>query len=442
MDIQINNHPLNGNLAAISSKSDAHRAIWLAALADQRTTLQLGQLSQDIEASLSCIEALGCQVIHQNNNQTYQIQPRVNPLKGPFLVGESGTTLRFLLPILASQITSKQEIEIVRQGSLITRTNLPYRQLFQVHGLNWREEGSSIWISGQLTAGHYHLTGDVSSQFVSGLLLALGNLKEASKLTLTSPLESAAYVEMTRHSMQLFGQTIDYHPLSRTYQIPGGGYQACHYIVEGDWSNALFFLVGGAQINNLSTKSLQADRQALAYLQELGYQIPSDFALKNQNPAHIISGSDLNTKLGGLRLTFKPNPTNQNKELTIDARQLPDAIPILSLAAARQARPTRILNGQRLRLKESDRIESTLALLRALSVEVETETQGFLIRGGSSLQGGAINSYQDHRIAMTAAIAGSLAQGPVTIHDAECVAKSYPHFFQDFKKLGGIYHVL
>ncbi|MGF3141448.1 3-phosphoshikimate 1-carboxyvinyltransferase [Facklamia sp. P13064] len=423
MDIQIMPHSLKGSISAIPSKSDAHRALFAASLANGPSTIYLDRLSKDLEATLTCIEGLGCLVHHDSDQKAYHILPDAHSMKRHFNVGESGTSLRFLIPILASRLEKNQQVEILRQGSLINRTNQPYWDLFDQLGIYWQEEGPSIWLSGKLEAGNYQLPGNVSSQFISGLALALAHLNKASQIKLTSPLESAAYVDMTLASLKEFSKRIDFSHQTQAYHLLAGPIQAAPYQVEGDWSNALFFLVAGVQVLNLTFDSLQADRQALSYLDKLGYPIPEP--AKQSTDYHPSKTS-----------------TASNQIVEIDARQLPDAIPILTLAAARKAGITRIVNGQRLRLKESDRIESTVALMQALGVYIQAEADGFILQGGQGFHGGIVDTFQDHRIAMTAAIAGSFAQEPVIIKGADCVSKSYPHFFDDFQKLGGIYHVL
>ena len=417
MKVCLKAQPLSGCIEAIPSKSDAQRAILLASLATGESQIELASLSQDSQACLDCIQQLGCQV--QLLSHGYRMIPQAQPMKDEFTVGESATCLRLLLPILACH-NQGQVCRIIRQGSLIKRHNEPFRELFTKAGLTWEEKGDSIYLTGRLTAGHYELPGNVSSQFISGLLIALASLDQPSRLDITTHLESAAYVKMTLASQRAFGQEVTYDSDQRCFEIKGGGYQACHYKVEGDWSNALYWLLAGVQVTGLNPHSVQADRQALTYLEDLGWQ--------SQN--------------SGQTYQLLAAPSRFRPYLQIDASQLPDAVPLLALAACLQPGESQIIKAHRLRLKESDRLSSTVKLLKACGQRIQATDSGLIIEGGQPLSGGQIDGANDHRIVMTAAIAATFAQDPLIINDAQAVAKSYPHFFEDYALLGGSYNVL
>ena len=261
-------------------------------------------------------------------------------------------------------------------------------------------------ISGQLRSGKFELEGDISSQFVTGLLLALPLLREDSEIVLTSPLESKPYADMTIDCMEKFGVC--------TKELPNGWhifgnqhYQARNLQVEGDFSQAAFFYVANAignqiVLENIPEKSVQGDRKIIELIEKICYQ-------KNQNQEKVL----------------------------IDAKDIPDLVPILAVLATFSTKPTIICNAQRLCIKESNRLETTANLLNTLGGKVRILPDGLEIYP-ASLHGGTVDSAGDHRIAMCAAIAASRASAPVIIQGAECVSKSYPAFFEDYQKLGGI----
>ena len=413
---------LNGNIQAIPSKSDAQRALIISCLAQGSSTIRFNQLSQDTQACMDCLKQFGAQIeIDSQDSTLYHIKPQAKPMAKYYNVGESATCLRLLLPVLACY-NQGQTLQIERQGSLIKRPNGPLQDLFTQAGLEWREDGASIYLSGQLSAGDYQLPGNVSSQFISGMLIALASLNQPSSLRLTTPLESAPYVDLTLACQEKFGQKITFDIGQQTYFIHIGRYQSCHYQVVGDWSNALYLLLGGATVHGLNLQSVQADRLALEPLQKMGWQV-------RETAGHGIS----------LEADFS---RLEHRDLTIDVSQFPDAFPALALAASITPSETQLVNGGRLRIKESDRIESTSHMLQVLGVDFERREDGLVIRGGRLLHGGRVNSQGDHRIAMTAAIAATFAQASVLIEDAQAVAKSYPNFYQDMRSLGGCAYVV
>lgn len=407
----IENKKLSGEISAITSKSYAHRAIFCGALAKGESVIGIDDLSKDIEASLNAVKALGVRVKKIENK--FYFDPPEN-FKGPVTVDviESGSTLRFLLPVLAGLGI---DAKIIRRGSLVGRTNSVYFEEFPKHGVEIREEGDSIYLRGKLKDFNFTLPGNISSQFISGLMLASGLCQEDFEIRLTSKTESKPYIDMTIDVMKNFGVEVIEGKNSYTCR---GKFVARDYVVEKDWSNALFFLAAGVRVLGLNKNSLQGDRKALEFLRNLGYlNISKDeFQLKKIRDAE--------------------------KNVILDAKNMPDAVPILSIMAALSNTETEVINIKRLRLKESDRVKSTVEMLENLGVQVELNDNSFSFRGVEKFKAGKINSYNDHRIAMAASIAATFADGPITINDSQCVEKSYKNFFEDFKSLGGKTNVI
>ena len=301
-------------------------------------------------------------------------------------------------------------------GRLPERPLSPLDAVLTAHGMTIRRDGALLHVAGQLRPGAYELPGDVSSQYISGLLMALPRLPGESTLAVTGKLESAGYIAMTEDALRLSG--IRLQKSGRTYTIPGGQTARlpaqCH--VEGDWSNAAFFLCMGAlspagvTVTGLSAASSQGDRAVLDVLRRFGADV-------RETPDAVT------VRRGALR------------GVTIDAAPIPDLIPVLSVVAALADGETQIVNAARLRLKESDRLESTAAMLRALGGQVEVHGSGLTVTGRPALTGGTVDPQHDHRIAMAAATAACGCTAPVTVRDRACIEKSYPCFWTDLSAL-------
>lgn len=411
MNRLIENKKLSGEIRGISSKSYAHRAIFCAGLAKDESLLEIENLSNDIEDSLNIMKALGVS-INKKGTKYFINAPTDFKDKVKIDVGESGTSLRFILPLLAALGI---EAEIIRRGSLISRTNEVYFNLFPEHGVSIKEEDDKILVKGKLKNFNFKLPANISSQFISGLMLASSTSDEDYNIELLTEIESLAYIQMTRDVMEKFGAKIieENNFIKCTGRLSGQ-----NYIVEKDWSNALFFLAAGVEVLGLNKNSIQADKKSLKYFGELG--------LKN------ISKED-----------YKFVKTKEAKDkITIDAKDIPDSIPILAILSAIYGKNINIINIKRLKLKESDRIKTTVDMLRNLGLKVELLKDSFSFKGVKSFKSCEINSYNDHRIAMSAAIAATFADGPIKIIDSECVEKSYKNFYKDFESLGGVCHVL
>lgn len=406
--------PRTGQVRIPASKSQAHRLLICAALGTGETSICCDGISRDIAATVQCLRALGAE-IRQTDPETLHVRPiGEKPLGLRALpCGESGSTLRFLMPLVGAL---GAEAVFLREGRLPERPLAPFDQVLRSHGMSIRREGERLFCSGRLLPGDYSLPGNVSSQYISGLLMALPLLPGESRLEVTGAVESAAYIRMTEDALALSG--IQLTGEGNRYGIPGTQRPALpgRLQVEGDWSNAAFFLALGAlsprgiRVTGLNLRSSQGDRAVLRLLRGFGAE------LTEGEGEIIVRSAPLHGQV-------------------IDAASVPDLIPVLSVVAAAAEGETRIINAGRLRLKESDRLRSTAELLESLGARVRELESGLVISGGKPLRGGEINAFGDHRIAMSAAVAASLCRAEVKIPGAECVEKSYPRFWEDFEQL-------
>ena len=404
-----------GRVRIPASKSQAHRLLICAALGEEKTEVVCDGISADIAATAKCLSALGAAV--EETEAGFLVSPikKVPEGRCELYCGESGSTLRFLLPIVGALGV---QAAFHREGRLPQRPLAPLDSVLTAHGMTLSEDGDLLLCSGQLQAGNYEIAGNVSSQYISGLLMALPRLAGESTLTVTGTLESAAYVAMTEDALRLSG--VEFSKNGASYAIPGGQRfrLPARTAVEGDWSNAAFFLCMGAlakegvRVEGLNLKSSQGDRGVLDVLRAFGAAVSEE-----ENAVTVRRGT-----LRGV---------------TVDASPIPDLIPVLSVVASVAAGETRVENAYRLRLKESDRLQSTANLLRALGGRVEEKEDGLVITGVSALHGGAVETQNDHRLAMSAAVAACAAMGEVTVDNDACVAKSYPRFWEDYGSLKG-----
>ena len=390
MDIRITPRKLNGAVTPPASKSMAHRAVLALALADGQGILSNLSDSQDIQATKRCVAAL-----------------KVPRPKGelPFLdCGESGSTLRFLIPVALAAAGGGV---FTGRGRLMERPQKPYFDIFDEKGIFYEQRDGVLTVRGRLPAGEYRLPGNVSSQFVTGLLYALPLLPEDSSIEITTPLESKGYVDMTLDMLAKFGVTVE----NRDYEaffIPGRQtYTARDVTVESDWSQAGFwyaaaFLDNPVTVLGLDPDSTQGDRVVASHYWTLA----------------------------------KP------RDVDIDVSDCPDLLPPLAVMAAVRNGTTHFINAARLRIKESDRLTTVHQMLAALGGQAEEGPDSLTVRGVSAFTGGTVDGANDHRIVMAAAIAATRAAAPVTILGAEAVNKSYPSFWDEYKRLGGVLDVL
>lgn len=412
MIARISPAPLGGTVSAIASKSDAHRLLILAALSRGETKLLMEQRSEDIDATISCLRALGATIEILPDGVFVGGIERVN--ENPLLdCGESGSTFRFMLPVACAL---SERVRFTGSGRLPERPIGELMRVMQAHGVAFSAERLPFETTGRLTGGDFSLPGNVSSQYLTGLLLALPTLDEDSTISLTTRLESAAYVDITQHALRRFG--VQVRAENGVYAVSGG--QAIQspgtLRVDGDWSNAAFFLAAGALGNpvtmtGLNLESPQGDKAIVTALRTFGAQVEATADEVTVSPAQLAG-------------------------CTIDVGETPDLLPILAVLGACAEGETRLVNAARLRLKESDRLASVSAMLRALGGAVEELPDALVITGGT-LVGGTVDSCRDHRIAMSAAIASIRCMSEVTILGADAVNKSYPAFYQDFNHLGG-----
>lgn len=391
-----------GRVGAPPSKSAAHRALICAALAGAQASPV--STSADMRATLGVLESFGFPSERRGDAVCFQKGAPVR--KFTCNCKESGSTLRFLLPVAAAL---GLEGTFLGEGRLPQRPLEPLLSLMKAHGVSFSADLLPFSISGKLTSGHFALAGDVSSQFVSGLLFALPLLFGESEIEMTSELQSAGYVEMTLRALRKAGIDVTY--TSNRFRVPGGqSYHPGIKAVEGDWSNAAFWLCAGAlfgavTVTGLDMDTAQGDAAVVEILREMGAQISCADGAVTVSPA----------PLRGIR---------------IDAAPIPDLVPILAVTAAFAQGDTEIYNAARLRIKESDRLASVSNLLRALGGSVEEYPDRLCIHGGRPLTGGTVDGVNDHRIVMSAAIAALGCSGAVNITDAQAVEKSYPDFFE------------
>ena len=418
MNVKIGKSPLHkGQVRIISSKSDAHRSLIAAALAEEESVLFVDGWSDDLEATVRCLEALGAEIYKEPSG--IEVVPVRRNAGGNVVLdcGESGSTLRFLLPVAAAL---GKTVTFEGKGRLPERPiGILLEELAQ-HGCSVNGDKLPVEIDGQLKSGVYTLPGNVSSQFITGLLFALPLLEGDSEIHLTTEAESRGYIDMTLKTLKTFG--IEVRNREHGWYIPGGqAYRGPRMrFTEGDWSNAAFWLTAGAikgsvGCQGLDMESAQGDRANVSLLEEFG--------------------AETKMILNQITVTNK-----EMKGIRIDASQIPDLVPILCIAGAAAEGKTEIYNAGRLRIKESDRLAVMAECLQKIGVEVEEKEDGLIITGGCNPpeEEIVIDSHHDHRIVMAMAIAAVSLGVDITIENAEAVNKSYPSFFIELKKLGGV----
>lgn len=418
--------PLSGSLHVMPSKSASHRAVMMAAMSQGETTLAPLQLSRDIEATLSCAKALG--LISIAHTTPHELPGFISAqitggqaFSGSGMrvldCGESGSTLRFFIPLALDGLGP---VQFIGHGRLMQRPLDVYESLFRPLGIRWVQDDHSLTVEGKLQSGEYALPGNVSSQFITGLLLALPHLPGDSVIRITTPLESRAYVELTRRVQKTFG-VLSHWQDAQTLIIPGGQKPRTpgNAHVESDWSHAAFYLTAGCLsssgplvLHGLETDSAQGDRAIIDVLREMGAIINLKDGVVSVCPSRLHA-------------------------ITADASQIPDLVPILAVAMAAAEGESRITGAARLRIKESDRLSAMHAALTACGADVTELEDGLIIRGGKRLHGASIDGSNDHRIVMAMAVASAIADGDLTISDAQAVAKSAPAFWEEFSRLGG-----
>ena len=410
---------IRGTLTPPPSKSAAHRLLIAAALAGEGRVRGLS-LSADMEATLRAVRGLGVSVRLDGDAACFApAPPSSSPSPLPVDCGESGSTLRFLIPLYAARGIPAV---FTGHGRLPERPLGVYADCLPPHGVTLSAaSGLPLTVTGRLTGGDFALPGDVSSQFITGLLFALPLCREDSRIRLTTPLESAGYVDMTLQVLRQAGIRVE--PLEDGWFIPGSQtYRPLDTAVESDWSQAAFLLAAGAlggevTLTGLNPASAQGDREALSLFRRFG-------AAVEEAPGRIVCRK---APLHGI---------------DIDAAQIPDLVPVLAVTAALADGVTHITGAARLRLKESDRLAAVADGIRRLGGRVEEGPDSLTITGVSRLAGSRAEGYNDHRIVMALSMAALGCEAPVTVTDAQSVAKSWPAFFEDYRAIGGTAHVI
>lgn len=418
-DVKFSPFVPNGTVNVPPSKSDVHRAIICAAMANGVSRISPVALSNDIKATIGCIKALGADAVLENNVLTVDGTNMYKNKTALLDCGESGSTLRFFIPIAA---VGNINATFVGKGKLPQRPIGIFTEALPKAGTVCKTEGGlPLEIKGQLKSGIFEIPGNVSSQFITGLLLALPILEGDSEIVLTSPLESVGYTAMTIRTMKQFGVNIQ--ATEKGWHIKGGqSYKTCDYTTDGDWSQAAFFMVLGAVSGKVTVKgvakdSTQGDKKCAEIFARFGAKVT-----QLDNEVTVEKG--------------------ELKAITVDASQIPDLVPVLSVCAAFADGTTKIINAERLRIKECDRLKATAELLNNLGGKVKELSDGLEITGVSSLKGGNVNGYNDHRIVMSAAVCAARSDEDITATFAMSINKSYPDFYIDYNSIGGKANVL
>ena len=407
---------ISGTITAPPSKSMAHRAVLCAALAEGKSHITNLEFSKDISATLGAAGQLCARVQTGADDAVVEGLGHFVPLAAPVDCCESGSTLRFLIPIAS---LTGQAVSFTGRGRLMERPQSVYETLYKEQGLRFEQGPSGLTVEGALTPGEYRLAGNVSSQFISGLLFALPLLAGDSTLHLIPPVESRSYIDMTRSVQAAFGVESRWLD-ENTLAIPGGQkYHPCDYTVEGDYSQAAFPAVlgavcGGVTITGLAPETLQGDAAILDILRRCGAKFTR-------------------TEAG---VTFEKAPLYG---VDIDLADCPDLGPVLMVLGLLCEGTTVIRNAERLRLKESDRIAAMEAELRACGGEVESEGGTITVHGCADklhAPAGALHGHNDHRVVMSLAVLALAVGFALTVDDAEAITKSWPNFFEAIKPLG------
>lgn len=400
---------LSGEIRAITSKSEAHRLLICAALADKKTVIECKDTNEDINATADCLRALGAVITYKNG--FFEVSPTQSlPKKALLPCNESGSTLRFLIPVVC---ILGVEAEFLMRGRLSERPLSPLKELLEENGAVFRRNGSSLFVKADIKGHFFSIAGNVSSQFISGLLFMLS--VSGGKIEITGKTESAPYIDMTVNALKIFGcpieKTENGYKITKTQPLCSPE----KITAKGDWSNAAFFITAGVvgrnpvTVTGLELNSAQGDKAIIDELRKLGAKIESENSSVTAFPSCL-------------------------KAADIDASQIPDLVPILSVAACCAEGTTRIYGAGRLRIKESDRLQTVCDMLTSLGGKVKINPDGLEITG-CPLSGGEFSSGNDHRIAMSGAVAATLCENKVTINGSEAVKKSYPDFWKDFYKL-------
>lgn len=415
--VMLNPSKLEGIVTVPSSKSICHRAIICAGLSKGVSNISNVNFSKDIEATCKAMENLDVSITKDKSILKIEGPQKLEIINPDMKCNESGSTLRFMIPIAA--VTGEKAV-FNGEGELVRRPLTPYVKIFDDQNIKYTDSLGQLplTIEGRLKPGEYKIEGNISSQFITGLLFALPLLDGDSKIIISSELESKPYVDLTLDVLKDFGIDIE-NVNYREFLIKGKQqYKAQDIFVEGDFSQAAFWLVAGTlgagvHCQGLNIESLQGDKEIINIIENMGGKISIEKDIIRALPS-------------------------DTKGIVFDGTQCPDLVPILAVLGALSEGTTEIVNASRLRIKECDRLKAICSELKRIGANIEEKPDGLIIKGKKSLLGGQVNSWGDHRIAMALAIASIRCKEPVIINDADCVKKSYPNFWKDFKKVGGI----
>lgn len=414
IDLKLFPSVLNGEIKAPPSKSLSHRALICAALAKGKSVINNIAYSEDILATIEALKMLGAKFEINDSKLIVYGTKSVKAPNNSIDCNESGSTLRFLIPIFS---LSNKEISFTGKPSLISRPQSIYKNIYIDDKNIFNVSKNKIVVKGSVKARTYTIKGNVSSQFFSGLMFALPLLKDDSTIIVDGILESKSYIDLTISTLKEFG--VDIIELENGYFIKGNQYyKPTNFNIEGDYSQAAFFLVGGVlngrvKVQDLEHDSLQGDKAIIEVIKSMKGKV-------------VITENGFVAECSLLKGT------------TIDLSNFPDLGPIIALLGCLSSGETIIINASRLRIKESDRIKSTVKTLKALGADINEVNDEIHIRGKKTLKGGVtVNSYNDHRIAMMISIAASLSEEEVILTNANAVSKSYPNFFDDYQAVGG-----
>ena len=417
MNITVHPAVLNGTVNAIPSKSQAHRMLICAAFADKKTKIKCPEVSDDIKATVNCLNAFGANITYKNDSYIVTPAKKGNNAAVYADCGESGSTLRFLIPVAGALGC---DTVFTMHGRLPDRPLSPLWEELERHGMTLKKQGNKLYCRGKIKSGVYTIDGGVSSQFISGLMFALPLLDGKSKICITGKSESAKYIEMTKLAVCMFGA--DINAISDGFEITGkeGFTSPNEAFVEGDWSNSAFWLCAAAagrtkiSVGGLNPNSPQGDKYIIQLLKNYGCGITESRGV------YTVSAGKLNS-------------------CVIDGSEIPDLIPVIAGVAAVSDGKTRIYGASRLRFKESDRLKAVYDMLSNIGADIKLNDDGFEINGlgEKGLNGGTVDGCGDHRIVMTAAVMACACSKDVTILGAQAVNKSYPAFWDDYVRLGG-----
>lgn len=415
--IQITPTKLRGSIQAPPSKSYGHRAIIAAALAGGESTIYNLSFSDDILATFDAVKALGA--LATTGTDHIQLKYCTRQMNDTIVIDckESGSTLRFMIPIA---LALGKSATYIGAGNLHSRPLQPYLDIFEKQGITYSSSSLPMTVAGRLSGGIFELPGHISSQFITGLMFALPLLEQDSTIHITTPLESQSYIDMTIDTLHSFGIEIVKQNKASYYMKGNQKYKAAVYTVEGDFSQAAFWVAAGVLGNSVTCEGLnlnseQGDKAFVDILKQAGADICSDGNAISAHPSKL-------------------------KGFHADVSQCPDIAPILAVIAAFSEGTSCIYGAQRLRIKESDRLKAISIELNKLGASVTEGPDSLNIQGKPHLIGGEVDSWGDHRIAMALSIASIKCLQPVIINNSHVVAKSYPNFYEDFKKLGGSFH--